>query len=165
MLSKEDNELVTNTDPGTPMGELFRRFWIPGALSDELPGPDCLPVKLKILNEDLIAFRDSNGRVGLVDQFCPHRGASLFYARNEECGLRCIYHGWKYDFDGNTIETPNESGARMWEGKKLVAAYPTREACGVVWAYMGPAERMPEFPMYEWNVRTQRYAKKVLLEC
>ena len=92
MLSKEDNELVTNTDPGTPMGELFRRFWIPVALSDELPGPDCIPVKLKILNEDLIAFRDSSGQVGLVDAFCPHRGAPMYFARNEECGIRCVYH-------------------------------------------------------------------------
>ena len=84
MLSVEDNELVTNTNKGTPMGELFRRFWIPVALSEELPGPDCVPVKLKILNEDLIAFRDSEGRVGLIDAFCPHRGAPMFFGRNEE---------------------------------------------------------------------------------
>ncbi len=100
MLSKEDNELVTNTDKGTPMGELFRRFWLPVALSEELPGPDCVPVKLKILDEDLIAFRDTDGSVGLVDAYCPHRGAPMFFGRNEESGLRCVYHGWKFDVDG-----------------------------------------------------------------
>ena len=107
MLSKEDNELLTNTEPGTPMGELFRRFWIPVALSEELPGPDCMPVKLKILNEDLIAFRGTDGRVGLVDAYCPHRGAPLFFGRNAEDGLRCVYHGWKFDVDGKCADMPN----------------------------------------------------------
>ena len=97
MLSKDDNELLTNTEPGTPMGELFRRFWVPVALSEELPGPDCIPTKIKILNEDLIAFRGTDGRVGLVDAYCPHRGAPLFFGRNAEDGLRCVYHGWKFD--------------------------------------------------------------------
>ena len=99
MLSIEDNELVTNTDPETPMGELFRRFWLPVALSEELPGPDCEPVRVRALGEDLIAFRDSRGPVGLLDAYCPHRGAPLFFGRNEEDGLRCVYHGWKFDID------------------------------------------------------------------
>src|ERR1700680_5266893 len=140
MLSKEDNELVTNTDPGTPLGELFRRFWIPVALSDELPGPDCLPVKLKILNEDLIAFRDTNGRVGLVDQFCPQRGASLFFARNEECGLRCVYHGWKFDRNGDCVDMPSEPAGPTLQAKGKILAYPTVERGGVVWTYIGPKE-------------------------
>ena len=165
MLTQEENELLTRVGPGTPMGDVLRRYWIPALISDELPEPDCNPVRIKLLNEDLVAFRDTNGNVGLLDEFCPHRGASLFYARNEDSGLRCIYHGWKYDTAGMTVETPNESGPRMWEGKKLLNAYPTHEACGVVWTYMGPPERVPAFPEYPWNVRQNTYAKKVLLDC
>ena len=97
MLSKEDNEFACRVGPGTPMGELFRRFWLPAMLADELPKADCPPVRLRLLGEDLIAFRDTNGRVGLVDAYCPHRRAPLFFGRNEECGLRCVYHGWKFD--------------------------------------------------------------------
>ncbi len=97
MLSVADNELLTRTGPGTPMGELFRRFWLPALLPSELPAPDCAPIRLRLLGEDLIAFRDTSGRVGFVANACPHRGASLFFGRNEEDGLRCVYHGWKFD--------------------------------------------------------------------
>lgn len=165
MATVEENELLTRVGPGTPMGEVLRRYWIPALMSDELPEPDGNPVRIKLLGEELVAFRDTDGRVGLLDEYCAHRGASLFYARNEECGLRCIYHGWKFDVEGITRETPNEPGVRMWEGRKLLAAYPTHEACGVVWTYMGPPDRMPAFPEYEWNVRQYTCAKKVLLEC
>ena len=95
MLSKEENELLTKVGAGSPTGELFRRYWIPALLSEELPVPDCPPVRVKLLGEELVAFRDSQGRVGLLDEYCSHRRVSLFYGRNEECGLRCIYHGWK----------------------------------------------------------------------
>jgi phenylpropionate dioxygenase-like ring-hydroxylating dioxygenase large terminal subunit len=165
MLTAEENALLTQVGPGTPMGEVLRRYWIPALLSDELAAPDSDPVRVRLLGEELVAFRDSAGQVGLLEEFCPHRGASLVYARNEDGGLRCIYHGWKYAVDGTTLETPNESGPRLWEGKNLIAAYPTREACGVVWTYLGPPERMPEFPNYEWNVRQRTFVRKVLLNC
>src|SRR5688500_5979097 len=97
MLRKEDNELITRVGRGTPMGELMRQYWTPALLSSEVPEVDGAPVRIKLLGEDLIAFRDSAGRVGLLAQACAHRGASLFFGRNEESGLRCVYHGWKYD--------------------------------------------------------------------
>jgi phthalate 4,5-dioxygenase oxygenase subunit len=106
MLSKEDNELLTRTGPGTPMGELFRRFWLPALLPSELPAPDCDPIRFRILGEDLIAFRDSTGNVGFLANTCPHRGASLFFGRNEESGLRCVYHGWKFDCRGRALTCP-----------------------------------------------------------
>ena len=107
MLSVEDNELITNTDRGTPMGELFRRYWIPALLSEELPGADCNPVRVRMLGEDLVAFRDSKGRPGVIDAYCPHRGAPMFFGRNEEEGIRCLYHGWKFDVNGDCLEMPN----------------------------------------------------------
>ena len=107
MLSKEENELLTRVGPGTPMGNLFRRFWLPAMITAELPEPDAAPVRLRLLGEDLVAFRDSEGRIGLIDQNCPHRGTSLFFGRNEENGLRCIYHGWKFDVDGTCVDIPN----------------------------------------------------------
>ena len=106
MLSKEHNELLTRTGPETPMGELIRRYWIPALLSEEIPAPDCPPARVRILGEALVAFRDSAGKIGLLEEHCLHRGTSLFFGRNEVCGLRCIYHGWKYDVDGNVLDTP-----------------------------------------------------------
>jgi phthalate 4,5-dioxygenase len=167
MLSKEDNELITNTDPGTPMGELFRRFWIPVALSEELPGPDCVPVKLKILNEDLIAFRDSNGQVGLIDAFCPHRGAPMYFARNEECGIRCVYHGWKFDVTGACVDLPNTPEGDTFRTKVKTIAYPCQEAGGMVFAYMGPREKQPPFPDFDFAKvpAANIYVTKFQLEC
>jgi phenylpropionate dioxygenase-like ring-hydroxylating dioxygenase large terminal subunit len=167
MLSVEDNELVTNTNPGTPMGELFRRFWLPVALSEELPGPDCIPVKLKILNEDLIAFRDSDGRVGLIDAFCPHRGAPMFFGRNEEAGLRCVYHGWKFDVTGQCVDLPNTPEGDTFMYKVSTTAYPCREAGGMVFAYMGPKDKQPPFPEFDYlHVPPENiYVSKFRLEC
>src|SRR5438045_9377903 len=108
MLSKEDNELLCRVGAGTPMGELMRHYWLPAMLSSELPSPDSDPVRVLLLGEQLIAFRDSNGQVGLLGNHCPHRGASLFFGRNEECGLRCVYHGWKFDVQGNWVDMHNE---------------------------------------------------------
>src|SRR5215471_5715489 len=165
MLAVEDNELITNTNPGTPMGDLFRRFWLPVALSEELPGPDCVPVRVRVLGEDLIAFRDSNGKVGLVDAFCPHRGAPMFFGRNEESGLRCIYHGWKFDVGGNCVDQMNEP--EQFCQKIHLTAYPTTEIGGVIWTYMGPRERMPAPPAFEWTQvpETHRHVSKVWEEC
>src|SRR5438094_2408265 len=108
MLTGEQNELLCRVGPGTPMGELFRRYWIPACLAEEIPEPDCPPVRVRLLGEDLLAFRDSQGRVGLLAEQCSHRLASMFYGRNEEGGLRCAYHGWKYDVEGRILDTPCE---------------------------------------------------------
>jgi phthalate 4,5-dioxygenase oxygenase subunit len=150
MLSHEENALLTETSAGTPMGSYFRRYWLPALLATELPAPDSPPVRIRLLGENLIAFRDSNGRVGLLDEFCPHRRASLFWGRNEECGLRCIYHGWKFDVDGTCLDIPNEPPEYAFENKMRTTAYPTREYGGIVWAFMGPRERVPELPKLEW---------------
>ena len=149
MLTREQNEFLARTGPGTPMGELFRRYWIPALLDWELPGPDCSPVRVKLLGEELIAFRDTEGRIGLIDEFCAHRGVSLWFGRNEECGLRCSYHGWKYDVNGNCVDLPSEPGERVRSRIKL-KSYPTAELGGVIWAYMGPPEEKPALPNFEW---------------
>jgi nitrite reductase/ring-hydroxylating ferredoxin subunit len=167
MLSIEDNELVTNTDKGTPMGEAFRRFWLPVMLASELPTPDCEPVRLTILNEKLIAFRDTDGRVGIVDAYCPHRGAPLFYGRNEENGLRCVYHGWKFDVNGECVDLPSAPEGDTYRHKINIVRYPAVEAGDLIWAYMGPADKQPPFPEFEWlNLpASHRYVRKFKLEC
>ncbi|HZT06284.1 MAG TPA: Rieske 2Fe-2S domain-containing protein [Chloroflexota bacterium] len=150
MLSTEENALLTRTGPGTPMGELFRRFWLPALLSEELPNSDCPPIRLRLLCEDLVAFRDSTGRVGILGAHCPHRGASLFFGRNEERGLRCVYHGWKFDADGHCVDMPNEPPESNFKDKVHAPSYPTRERAGLIWIYMGPADRRPSLPELEW---------------
>ena len=167
MLSREDNELITQTNPGTPMGNLIRRYWVPALLSEEIPQNDCPPVRVKLMGEELVAFRDSQGRIGLIGEHCAHRGTSLFFGRNEECGLRCVYHGWKYDVDGNVLETPAEPGGSDFAKKLHHTAYPTHEANGVIYAYLGPREKMPLFPNYEWTQVPLEYSyvTKCLLEC
>ena len=153
MLSHADNEILTRTDRGTPMGDVMRCYWMPALLSSELPEPDGAPVRVRLLGEDLVAFRDTNGRVGLLDEFCPHRLASLFLGRNEECGLRCVYHGWKFDVDGNCLDMMNEPPDSDYHSKVRIKAYPTLEQGGVVWAYMGePGSRTPPPPNFEWAV-------------
>src|SRR5229473_7045091 len=148
MLTREDNELITRVSPGTPMGNVMRRYWMPALLSSELPQPDSDPVRVRLLGEDLIAFRDTNGAVGLVANACPHRGASLFFGRNEEEGLRCVYHGWKFDFTGQCVDMPSEPAESNFKSKIRATAYPCVERNGVVWAYMGPRETPPPLP--EW---------------
>ena len=153
MLTDEDNLLLARVGPGTPMGELFRRFWLPALLSSEVETPDSPPVRLRILHEDLLAFRDSSGRVGIVEAYCSHRGAPLFFGRNEESGLRCPYHGWKFDVDGQCVDIPNTEGLQdraKVRAKLGIGAYPVREAGGLVWVYMGPKDRLPELPGLEW---------------
>ena len=167
MLSTDDNELLTRTGPETQMGELIRRYWIPALLSEEIPAPDCPPARVRILGEELVAFRDTTGRIGLIDEHCAHRGSSLFYGRNEECGLRCIYHGWKYDVEGRVVETPAEPAGSDFKAKLRVTAYPTHEVAGVIYAYLGPRAKIPLFPNYEWTQVpvNQTYVTKCLLEC
>src|SRR5882672_12868546 len=150
MLSAQDNALITQTSKGTPMGELFRRFWLPVLLPEELPEPDCPPVRIKVMGEYLVAFRDTNGQVGFVEAFCPHRRAPLFYGRNEECGLRCVYHGWKFDRNGDCVDMPSEPAGTTLQAKVKILAYPTVEKGGVIWTYMGPKDQKPEPPDYEW---------------
>jgi phthalate 4,5-dioxygenase oxygenase subunit len=150
MLSNHENELLTRVGRETPMGELMRRYWIPALLSEEIPTPDCPPVRVRLLGEDLIAFRDSDGRVGLLGEHCSHRGTSLFFGRNEACGLTCIYHGWKYDVDGNILDTPAEPAGSDFKRKVRHTAYPCKEVAGIIFAYLGPADRQPVFPRYEW---------------
>jgi phenylpropionate dioxygenase-like ring-hydroxylating dioxygenase large terminal subunit len=139
MLKKEQNELVTQTGPGTPMGDLFRCSWQPILLSEELPENDCPPVRVKVLSERLVAFRDSEGKLGLIDEFCAHRGVSLWFGRNEECGLRCPYHGWKFDTTGQCVEVPSEPAESGYAAKIKLKSYPLIEKGGVLWTYMGPA--------------------------
>lgn len=150
MLSVQDNELLTRTGRGTPMGELFRRFWLPACLTEDLPDPDGTPVRLRILNEDLVAFRDTYGHVGIVQQACPHRRASLYWGRNEEGGLRCVYHGWKFDANGDCVDMPSEPDDSNFKAKVRIDAYPTHEFGDVIWIYMGPAELKPQVPQLEW---------------
>ncbi|MBV8084276.1 MAG: Rieske 2Fe-2S domain-containing protein [Chloroflexi bacterium] len=151
MLSKEDNEYITRIGPGTPMGNLFRQYWLPAGLSSELPQPDSDPTRIMLLGEKLIMFRDTNGQVGLIQNHCPHRGASLFFGRNEEAGLRCVYHGWKFDVTGQCIDMPNEPAESNFKTKVKATAYPCRERGGIIWAYMGPRSTPPELPDFEAN--------------
>src|SRR5947209_3487946 len=146
MLPPKENELITRVGPGTPMGNTMRRYWIPACLASEIAKPDCPPIRVRLLGEDLVAFRDSEGRVGLLDEFCAHRRASLFFGRNEECGIRCIYHGWKYDVDGRIVETPVEPDDSMIRRHVRQIAYSCREMNGVVYTYMGPAAKTPPLP-------------------
>ena len=150
MLRAEQNELVTRTGSGTPMGELFRRYWMPALLAEELPEPDCPPVKVQLLSERLLAFRDTDGRLGLIDEFCAHRGVSLWFGRNEECGIRCPYHGWKYDVAGNCLDVPSEPEESGFRHKIKLKSYPLIERGGVLWTYMGPPELVPPEPEWEF---------------
>ncbi len=152
MLSKEDNDLLCRVGPGTPMGALMRQYWIPALLPSDLPQPDCDPIRVRLLGENLIAFRDSEGRVGLLDNECPHRCASLFYGRNEENGLRCVYHGWKFDVTGRCVDMPNEPGESSFKDKVRAIAYPCVERGGALWTYMGPRETPPPLPDIYTNV-------------
>src|SRR3954464_4132085 len=145
MLPKDDNEILCRVGPGTAMGTLLRQYWFPAMPSFELASPDCPPIKVRLLGEDLIAFRTTSGEVGLVANACPHRGASLFFGRNEEDGLRCVYHGWKFDVAGNCVDMPSEPAESNFKNKVRVGAYPTYESGGIVWTYMGPQQTMPAF--------------------
>jgi phenylpropionate dioxygenase-like ring-hydroxylating dioxygenase large terminal subunit len=166
MLAREDNELLTRVGPGTPMGTTMRRYWIPALLAWELPGPDCPPVRVRLLGEDLVAFRDTRGHLGLLAEHCPHRRASLFFGRNEECGLRCVYHGWKFDVDGRCVDMMNEPDDLGFRDKIRTPAYPMVELGGIIWAYLGPPELRPAAPPFAWTraPESHRHASKVIQE-
>ena len=167
MLKPEDNERLTRIGPGTPGGEMMRRYWQPAALSSELPEKDGAPVRVRLLGEDLVAFRDTEGKVGLVDAFCPHRRAPMFFGRNEDCGLRCVYHGWKFDRHGDCADMPSEPADTPLKAKVKMKAYPVHEAGGVIWAWMGPKDKMPAPPDYEWMRAppTHRIVSKTFQHC
>jgi phenylpropionate dioxygenase-like ring-hydroxylating dioxygenase large terminal subunit len=167
MLRKEVNDLLTQTDPGTAMGEMFRQYWIPALLASELPEDDCPPVRVKLLGERLIAFRDSKGRYGLMDEFCAHRGVSLWFGRNEEGGLRCPYHGWKYDYTGQCIEVPSEPEESGFCERIKLRAYPLIKVGDVLWTHMGEKENRPPEPVWEFATvpAEQTYTSKRWQEC
>jgi phthalate 4,5-dioxygenase oxygenase subunit len=149
LLTQKENERLYRVGPGTPMGMTLRRYWQPFALSTELAERDGPPIRVRILGEDLVAFRDSAGGVGLLSAFCPHRRAPMFFGRNEEQGLRCVYHGWKFDRTGACVDMPSEPPDSLFKTKVTIESYPTWEAAGFVWTYMGPAEHLPAVPDYE----------------
>src|SRR6185436_17685535 len=167
MLSAADNEYLCRVGPGTPMGKVFREYWIPAVRSDELPSPDCSPMRVKLLGEELIGYRTTSGAVGLMQNSCPHRGASMFFGRNEEEGLRCVYHGWKFDVAGACTDMPSEPAESNFKGKVRARAYPCRERNGVIWTYMGSASPAPELPEFEWNTvpESQCYVSKRVQRC
>lgn len=168
MLSAPDNDRLVRTDAGTPMGEYFRRYWQPVALSREVAEPDGPPLRVDVMGEPLVLFRDSNGEVGLLDRRCPHRGADLYFGRNEECGLRCVYHGWKFDVHGRAVDLPNVPDGSNYHDEMTTRAYPTREFGDVVWAWLGPRDvELPEVPALEFGIvpASQRYVTKRLQAC
>ena len=167
MLRKEQNDLLTQTGPGTAMGALFRCYWIPTLLARELPQNDCPPVRVKLLSERLLAIRDSEGRYGLIDEFCAHRGVSLWFGRNEERGIRCPYHGWKYDVNGQCIEVPSEPAESGYCKKIKLKSYPLVKIGPVLWTYMGPLEKQPPLPEWEFAavLEKQTFVSKRLQEC
>jgi phenylpropionate dioxygenase-like ring-hydroxylating dioxygenase large terminal subunit len=165
MLNTEDNELVCRVGPGTPMGSLMREYWIPLFQSDDIPAPDGDPQRVRLLGEDLIAFRDTAGQVGLLAHNCPHRGASLFFGRNEEGGLRCVYHGWKFDATGQCVDMPNEPAESDFRTRVRAVGYPCREVNGIIWTYLGPRRQPPPLPELGWALvpapqrQSLRYAR------
>jgi phthalate 4,5-dioxygenase len=167
MLKKEQNELVCATGPGTPMGQLFRSYWLPVLHADELPENECPPVRVKIMSERLLAFRDTEGKYGLIDEFCAHRGVSLWFGRNEENGLRCPYHGWKYNTEGQCIDVPSEAPESGFCQKIKLKSYPLVKRGPVLWAYMGPPEKQPPLPEWEFAMvpPEQVYVSKRWQEC
>ncbi len=167
MLKKEQNDFVTQTGPGTPMGDMFRRYWLPALLAEEVAERDGAPVRLELLSEKMLAFRDTEGRLGVIDEFCAHRGVSLWFGRNEEGGIRCPYHGWKYDINGQCLDVPSESVESGFCKKIKLKSYPLIERGGVIWIYMGPPELQPPLPEYEFATvpANQSYTSKRIQEC
>lgn len=167
MLTPEENDLLCRVEGDAPMGQLMRRHWTPVCLLEQVNEPDGTPIKARIFGEDLVVFRDTKGRVGVMDEYCPHRRASLVYGRNEDCGLRCLYHGWKMDVEGNVLEMSSEPAASGLVEKVKHKAYPTQEWGGLVWAYMGPAGTMPEFVPPPWAPTAEARVSiaKIIIPC
>jgi phenylpropionate dioxygenase-like ring-hydroxylating dioxygenase large terminal subunit len=167
MLSAAENRLLTQTGEDTPAGQYFRRFWMPALLAEEIPSPDCPPVRVTLMGEHLLAFRDSSGNIGLIGAYCMHRQMDLFFGRNEDNGLRCVYHGWKFDVGGNCVDMPTQTDASNYKDRVKLTSYPCREFAGIVWAYLGPKDLPVEFPEFEFNALPKEnvYIRKSLLEC
>jgi len=167
MLTREENELLCRVEGDAPMGKLMRGHWTPVCLIEEVNEPDGTPVKARVFGENLVVFRDSAGRVGVLDEACPHRRASLVFGRNEEGGLRCLYHGWKMDAEGNVLEMASEPAASGMVDKVKHRAFPAQEWGGMVWAWFGPADAMPAFRPPAWAPRADARVSiaKVLLPC
>ena len=167
MLSREENDLITRTNNASPLNDLMRRYWLPALLSSELPDHGSKPVQVRLLNEELVAWRLADGSVGLLAEHCSHRGASLVYARSEGDCLRCIYHGWKYDNDGTVLDTPAEPARSVVKNKIKHPSYATHEATGVIWAYLGPKDKQPLFPKYRFTEAPPEnvYVTKVMMDC
>ncbi|HEX5370377.1 MAG TPA: Rieske 2Fe-2S domain-containing protein [Dehalococcoidia bacterium] len=167
MLSNKDNDILCRVGPGTPMGDVMRQYWLPALTSSELPGPDSEPLRLRLLAENLIAFRATSGKTDIVADACPHRGASLFFGRNEEEGLRCVYHGWKFDTTGACVDMPSEPTESNFKSKVRARSYPCVERNGIIWTYMGPRSEPPELPQLEVNMLAggEVVANKILRDC
>src|SRR5438874_3679469 len=150
MLSHADNDLLCRVEGDAPMGQLMRRHWIPACMSEEVSEPDGTPVRVRLLGEDLVVFRDSDGRLGVLDEHCPHRRASLAFGRNEECGLRCLYHGWKFDVDGGVMDMASEPPGSPLRRNLKHRAYPVRESGGFVWLWMDPERPPARFEAPTW---------------
>ncbi len=167
MLTPEENDLLCRVEGDAPMGQMMRRYWLPACLSEEVPEADCDPVRVRLLGENLVCFRDTDGNVGLLAAQCPHRKASLFFGRNEEGGLRCLYHGWKFGVDGQCVDMSSEPPDSGLCAKVKHKSYPVREAGGVVWTYMGPAADMPAFerPIFSPREETSVAIFKIVSDC
>jgi len=150
MLTREENETLCRVGPGTPMGKAMRRYWHPIATSEQLPHPDCAPLRTRLLGEPFVVFRDTAGQVGVLEEYCMHRRVSLALGRVEEGGIRCLYHGWKFACDGRILETPNHSDPRFKEAMRA-PAYPVREQSGLIWTYIGPKELEPPFRRFAFD--------------
>jgi phthalate 4,5-dioxygenase len=164
MLTREENELLCRVGPESPMGQMLRQYWLPVMLSSELPEPDGDPKRVRLLGEDLVAFRDTNGQVGVLDENCPHRGASLVLARNEDCALTCVYHGWRIDAHGNVLDTPAEPEESDFRNRVKALAYSVREQGGLIWVYMGPPGREPQFPSFAWTNMPESHVSIIKVE-
>jgi phthalate 4,5-dioxygenase len=150
MLTPENNDILTRSGPGTPMGQLMRAYWTPAMTEAEVPAADEPPVRLQLLGEALVVFRDTQGRIGVLEEHCPHRSASLFFGRNEHDGIRCVYHGWKFDVTGQCVDMPTEPAGSPMCAKMRARAFPARLAGGVLWVYMGDPAQVPPMPDFEW---------------
>ena len=167
MLTRDDNELLCRVGPGTPTGQMLRQYWLPCLPTVDLPDADGAPARVRLLGEDLVAWRQTDGSIGLMQNACPHRGASMFFGRNEENGLRCVYHGWKFDTEGTCTDMPNEPAESNFKHKIRATAYRAVDWGGVIWVYMGPSHLQPELPQFEWCFLPpeQRVVSKWFQDC
>ncbi len=150
-MTPEQNDVLCRVEGDAPMGKLMRQHWLPASMIEEVSEPDGTPLRVRLLGENMVLFRDSRGRVGALQEACPHRGASLLYGRNEECGLRCLYHGWKFDVNGNAVDMSSEPVDAVVRNKMKTKAYPVQEAGGFVWVWMGDPNAVRPFDPPNWT--------------